>query len=346
MSSRNTEGFVLPYVLTVIAILAIVSTIAAERLSRSTQVLSRIQDQARTEQMMMTAEAEAVFSILTGKIVENGIDLNPNSPPQNEFGIALPGLNAQLNTGDEQVAPPDIWPALGDKRVSSVAGGQVIVELQDISGLVSLNTTNDEHIQRLLVNAGVARDKARTLTARLNDYIDFDNNRQFKGAERADYRLHNKPIPTNSPLRSYEELARILDWGDAMREIDLISLKNFTTLKPTVQIRKQFAKPDLIDIIKLEDGTPTIDNQGDLIGTLYANNTLPSDDSRLTFWVQTSTGEYDKRVLEITRDVNNAIKPFRRFWVYETTVLENDLDWDKSTENELKNVIYSTSVRP
>ena len=80
VASSNDQGFVLPYVLVVIAILAIATTIAADRLQKSTSILLKIKDQKRIERQLYTAEAEAIYGWLTGISVEGGIDLNSNNP--------------------------------------------------------------------------------------------------------------------------------------------------------------------------------------------------------------------------------------------------------------------------
>lgn len=346
VSNSHSEGFVLPYVLVVIAILAVASTIAAERLQRSTTVLSRVQDQTQAEAMLMTAESEAIYSVLTGLSVDNGIDLNPNTPIQTQFGTFSADLSRVLSPDERNLEEPDIWRIDGGKRATVLSNGHVLIEIQDVAGLLSLISTEEESLEKLLAAAGAGRDEARSLTARLKDYTDFDGNRRFKGAEGADYRFRNKEAPTNSPLRSYEEMAQILGWAEAIPNLDFNLIRNNTTLKPLTSLKRQFARQELLDILKLEEVNVREDLTVDGISALSALTFQPSDNIRLTFWVQSSSGTYEKRVIEISRTVNNMEKPFRRFWVYETTVLENDLNLGTTPVNEQKNVLHTAPVRP
>ena len=71
-AQKNEAGFVLPYVLVVIAILAIAGTIAAQRLQKASAVVGDMQERLRAEQVLQSAEVAATYSILTGNPVTGG----------------------------------------------------------------------------------------------------------------------------------------------------------------------------------------------------------------------------------------------------------------------------------
>lgn len=345
MASSNDQGFVLPYVLVVIAILAIATTIAADRLQKSTSILLKIKDQKRIERQLYTAEAEAIYGWLTGISVEGGIDLNSNNPVISDLGFAIAEGSVTHAGRDFSDLERDLWGGDGGKRVSIQKEGDVIIVLRDVAGLVSLSAGEDEAILAVLETLEVSKDKARGLVAKLRDYTDADNNRQFAGGERADYRLRNMSVPTNSPLRNYAELNRILEWGDTIENIDFEAFQEMTTLQPRSKVKKIFSSPELIDVLRLDQ--PDIETESTVfnIEDLEAGSTSLSDTSRLTFWIKGDGASYHKRVIEVKRRSGNYKKPYRKFWVYDAIVLEDDLGLDLNSKNEIKNVIHAASIR-
>ena len=344
MSNRDDKGFVLPYVLLVLAILAIVTIIAAERLQNSTDVLSRMQDRSSHERLFATSEAEAVYSLLTGIVIDSAIDLNPLSPVETEFGL-FSSAGSLLPERDAEEIERDLWSGQGGFRVSTQSEGDVYIELRDVGGLVSLYAGNEADTLHVLGFLGLSKNKARTLVAKLGDYTDADDNRRFKGAERADYRLRDKPPPTNSPLRNYNELAHVLGWQDMLNSIDIHELQKMTSLQPMGVVRREFATSELLKILGLDKDDNVPKNSQFNFGDLEAFSRTMSDTYRLTFWVKGLQGQYHKRAIEIKRNANGIEKPFRRFWVYEATVLENALGLKQNSINEMKNVIQAESVR-
>jgi len=344
-NNSNEQGFVLPYVLVVIAVLAFVSAIAAERLRRSTAVLVSLQDQSRIERMMVTAEAEAVYALLTGITIDGGIDLNPNSPVETDFGFVDSdgGLRGASSTRREEIIR-DVWSAKGGVRSSKQSDGEVYIQLRDVFGFVSLTSMNEENVIQVLKALGGPASQAQSLTAKLADYVDTDSKRQFKGAERADYRLRDKPPPSNSPLRNYDELSHVLGWDEALNDIDVLQFKNMTTLQFVSGVKNEYANAAVQKALRgVAKESETVEGGFD-VEALELQNPTMSDNSRLTFWVQTQDGLYKKRVIEIRRDSNNTTQPFRRFWVYETTVSQDDLEFDRRSTNEIKNVIQAATV--
>ena len=139
MASSNDQGFVLPYVLVVIAILAIATTIAADRLQKSTNILLKVKDQKRIERQLYTAEAEAVYGWLAGLSVEGGIDLNSNNPVISDLGFTIAEGGITQTERDLSDLERDLWDGDGGKRVSMQKEGDVIIALRDVAGLVSLS---------------------------------------------------------------------------------------------------------------------------------------------------------------------------------------------------------------
>ena len=206
MKCEGNEGFVLPYVLAFLLILSLLTITTANRLLKSTSIVSDLQHNTKNELLLHSAETEAVFSLLTGNPVPGGLDINPSSPIPRTIDLSSDALN--LSLGLELLSTydaSDIWAANGAMRQSVFSDGSVFVELQDVSGLVSLRLYRDEDLLNVLEYLNIGKEEARSLLAKLRDYVDPDQTRQFRGAEDFDYKAKGLPLPTNQPV-SYTHL--------------------------------------------------------------------------------------------------------------------------------------------
>ncbi len=120
--------------------------------------------------------------------------------PRTALGLGAPPVNANLDGTEYRLTDT------------------VVVGLQDMRGLVSINGTSlsgfgRERIERLLGTWGVAGSRAVTLTDALLDYRDGDDLRRLNGAERAEYRaVGAEQDLRNADLLSPSELQRVLGW--------------------------------------------------------------------------------------------------------------------------------------
>ncbi len=335
VGSEQSEpfGFVLPYVLLVIAILAVSTALVAEYFLKTSKLMSAIEIESRADLAFANAEAQTVFSLLKAGPVNGGFDL----------GGPLDGTQLFLSP-EGGVKYKDFWSLEGETRRAFTPQGDVQVTLQDVSGLVNLNLAPPEEISPLLIYLGLSKDKAADLAAKLVDYRDADNSRQFRGAERADYRLRQIPAPTNLPLRNYNELHNIYDWSDALQGLDIISLKRFTTLSQSSTYMNMTFAPPLLRQIYTEQGNASAgSSSADVFSLLVSQALTPSDRIRVTFRYISTEGVLREKAIDIERRESDPAKPFRRYVIYET-VRQNfnpETDWLSSTE--LKNVVYAQS---
>ena len=365
-------GFVLPYVLVVIAILAIAGTIAAQRLQSANTAILDLQERSRSERILRSAEAAATFSILTGNPVNGGYDLSPQSPTVGEFGFLAADGKSVLSVDEAENIKPNIWPVNGGVRKYETSEGTVFIGLQDLTGVLSINDAGSPLFLNILKAAGVNNNEARKLVENLQDFIDFDNTRRPNGAEAVDYKFKNMLPPTNSPLRSYGELALVMDWAQVLPRLDITFLKDMTTIEATDGFREYFAGgTEEKSILGFEeDNAANGALQFDIIANLELDVTQPSSRVRLKIWAPRSDDRYDKRVVELMQTIASVEHPYYRRWVYDSTVLDSDVeknirtstgrDVDKtilrpqvtrsnntaSIRNELKDVVHATSVRP
>ncbi len=84
------------------------------------------------------------------------------------------------------------------------------VVYDDLSGLLDLNTADDQTIERLMVEVGIEPDPARRLASQIIDWRDPDSFRLPGGAERDDYRPFGV-VPRNAPFAAPEELLYLPD---------------------------------------------------------------------------------------------------------------------------------------
>ena len=383
----HENGFVLPYVLTVIAILALAGTIAMGRLQKSNQTLGAIASKAKTERMIDTAETISTFVLLGALPVNGGYDLNPEGILATEFGFFTPD-GRRVDRREAEGIQRDVWFVTGDIRRIQTDEGVVYVSLQDVSGLPSLNAPETAYLAEPLIRSGANRRDVDDLVAKLADYIDTDSSRQQNGAEHFDYRLKNMRPPSNSPLRSYEELFSVIGWNEVLPSLDMTLFQDLTTLQTGIGYRPQFspsrwsglggaqrgsalaAEPEttqqdlsaLSPIFGAEEIRDRIErstepggaSDSSLLGGGYdpltdgANrqSLSPSRFLRLTFWAQRNNGEWDKRVVELMSRSGHISKPFRRNWVYETTVAEPSFNFANIRLSDLAYVIDPASIRP
>jgi len=361
-SRLSEQGFVLPYVLVVIAILAIAGTIAAQRLTKAAAIVTELQEFAQAEQIFASAEAAAVYSLLTGNSVQGGYDLSPDSPILWEFGFMSADGKRVLRDDAASAIPRNIWSGKGELRRYALPGReeqappQAVVAYRDASGLVRLNRSAESVLLPVLEAAGATRPEARKLVSTLLDYIDPDDNRRLNGAESLNYRTQNLPPPTNAPLRSYAELGHVMGWAEAMRTLDMQLVKDLTTLKLGPGYRPTFSPERLKQLLDAPEDSLIPSQQIDIMQQAQRNVSTPSQFARLVMFVPRNDGRYQKRVVDIERFLGGIGDPYRRHWVYDSVVLESDLRFyiDPSAISqdgplpldELDHVVHASTLRP
>ena len=321
--NNSDEGFVLPYVLVAIAILAITASIAAQRLQNISHMISKIQDEAVAELAFKSAETEVLYVFLAGIPVRGGMN------------IAL----------GREASDPNLWSAAGEARRVDTQYGPVIVTYRDVTGLVPINSPGSQLTGKLLTSLVVKPNVAKAMTATLGDYIDRDDSRQFRGAERADYRLRKLPPPSNSPVRSYGELSSVLHWPEAVETFDMHKFMDVTTLAPRASYMKfAFTDAHLMNALGLNSLSlrNSLANGGIEAGLMGDN--FPSGRGRFTFKFRNSNGGYRQRAIEFSTQLSALDKPYERFWVYETTVLEDPNNVGFAQIEKLKNVFHAPST--
>jgi hypothetical protein len=193
------RGAALPIVLVFLALLALLTATTFPFVDRSARSIRALNERADARLALQSAEAETLFVFLTAQPGAGGVYLRPQEA-SSIFGEQTA----------EGLSEADIWRGDGDWRRSEQNGKTLAVRFLDSAGLISLNGAGPAFYATFLQAIGAPRDAAESFAAKLADFQDEDINRQFRGAERADYRIAQAPPPTNSPLRAPEELESVL----------------------------------------------------------------------------------------------------------------------------------------
>lgn len=112
--------------------------------------------------------------------------------------------------------PPDKnWLPDGRPNRLTLFGTEMAVSIQDESGKLSLNMTDEAKLSHAFANVGIEVTKARSLAAAIADWRDPDDNRRLGGAERQDYlQAGISGSPANAPFSRTDELLGVLGITD------------------------------------------------------------------------------------------------------------------------------------
>jgi hypothetical protein len=325
-SPRSDPGFVLPSVLAYIAAFTLVILIAAGSLERSRTIALSLDRSVRLSGALDETEALATFTFLTSPPVPGGLDMS---------GRIVSAESVLLGLDDTAPAEPSdpasIWSASGGARLASLGPVRSWVIYQDVSGLVSLNTSDPDLLAGVLKRFDVRRDDAARMAATLADYEDDDHVRRPQGAERADYRLRKLAPPANAPIRSPAELGQVFGWQDFEHLSDLEFLSLVTPSPTQNQPRTQFAPAEIKALIaERRQGLTTAD---DPLTEAIQTSLLPSNRARFILVAQDEpAGLYRVRLVEIQRQPTASARPYSRSLLSETTVTSLPENWQPGAD--------------
>lgn len=314
------QGFVLPSVLAYITIAMLLILVGAQALERARDASLAL----RSDRILINAlddlEAEATYRYLVSAPVRYGISRTQG--PQDVMAILLGTSEAEQKQEDVPQGADALWRADGGTIGFERPGIVGTVEYRDVGGLVSLNSADPALIAGLLEMFGVSSDDAVGLAARLRDYTDEDVLRRPRGAERADYRLRQRPIPTDSPLRSVAEVSRVMGWEDLDFLANPAFLEHVTASLTNPTPRWVFASPS---VLKLREKVPqTVTTNLDPLMLASESSVVPAGRARFLIRASdTQTGRSRLRIVEIERTPAAAAMPWTRALVLDTPLPED-----------------------
>ncbi|MEL6371100.1 MAG: hypothetical protein AAFY84_12625 [Pseudomonadota bacterium] len=321
----NEQGAALPIVLVFVAAASLVCAAAYRAITTSTDAAFALRQEAAAQVALTSAENEALFSYLTGQSTRRGL----------YFGAPFDANEAIF--GDFDIATLEegtFWRPDGGLVRASVAARRTtvptLVELRDGTGFFSLPFASEREIAAYLTAIGIPARQSEGFAARIADYQDSDNTRRFQGAERSDYRLRQASGPSNAPLRSAEELARVLDFDPAEAAGFWRVLENTASFAPfSARLRDGYIDPRLSPLLAIQaDGDiinsfssagPTEEQENRRRADLQDQDATaptgePAGKFRLVLTALTNQGAFE-RIVEYERTLGAPARPFNRYLV-------------------------------
>lgn len=211
---RKQQGFVLVLTLWVMVIVAIAAGYFAERVARSVELAQQSRQNTRAIIDMAGTRAEILYRLGTTSMTEYG-----------------------LGRGNTVIA-------LDNSPYHGL--GNTLVRLQDNLGLLNLNMTDDDRLQRFLGQMGIPAEQRGHLIDTLHDFVDADKLHRLNGAEDAEYLALNLPPPANRNLITPWEARRIIGWRDFPQLWQNGRLAELTTTSSSTGINPNTAPAEVL----------------------------------------------------------------------------------------------------
>lgn len=308
-TAQGDEGYVLIMVLAAILMISVVAASAVLAFTRAAGQIDQLRSTIDAERAMVGAEAETAFMFLTSPSVIGGIYTGSPETYRIDFEIAEFEVDRLDWTAEL------FWSAAGGRRLYSGNGTSIIVEYRDGAAVIPLNGAQLELIE-LLAPEFITSDQVEELHAKLADYTDADPIRRFRGAERGEYRLAGLPAPSDSPLRSVDELAGVLDWYEAVGSENWPHLVRHVTTRFVPGFKPDMAPATLIGASSSGRDRPWLND------ALVNQSNVASSFARFTF---TPLDGGVARIVEIQRATGGQGRPYRRRWIADLPDASPDL---------------------
>ncbi|MGL6290158.1 MAG: general secretion pathway protein GspK [Silanimonas sp.] len=202
---RREQGFILVVVLWLLAAIAIVASLVVwwsrQRVAEATVSVDALQDRIDT----ISTRDTLLFITATVPMTRGGLPVEP-----------LAAADLARRRFDD-FGGIDKTPRGGELRLDGTPYkglGEIVVQVQDEAGLVSIASPDPFRTDALLQAAGIDRARRGRLSAALEDYVDEDDLRRLNGLEARDYERAGREPPTGRPLRAVGELFHVLGWDD------------------------------------------------------------------------------------------------------------------------------------
>lgn len=204
--SSRVRGFVLVATLWILAALALAAGYFALWVEGSLK-----QTALRHGESLALADLRSTEAVLKYRLVQGGADVRG-------YPLLAPGQ-----------AVPEFLRVDGTVYRGM---GKVRFQLQDLGGLVNLNTAPAPRMHRIFDLLSVPQERRAALLDALADYTDSDNLSRLNGAEAQDYERAKRPVPPNYLLRAPGEARAVLGWEEALGEGDnWVRLLTWTTAR-------------------------------------------------------------------------------------------------------------------
>ena len=172
----SIDGFALPLVLIILALLTALAFGLTRMASANTQLLHERKTAWEEEMQIRDTLEEAVLIMITGQYDPKSVRYESDILPLDNTPTSLNGMG---------------------------------VRVQSWSGLYGLSLLSHKNTKAVFLRMMDSK-TAQQISAELSDWIDEDDRRRFRGGEASDYASRRMPQrPRNAPIRSIDELLEL-----------------------------------------------------------------------------------------------------------------------------------------
>jgi len=238
---RREQGFVLVLTLSIIAIGLLASSYIARWIDQEVENSSKLASSAQQTIDNFSTLSTIIYVASTHPVTYAGIAF----PQRQNLGYGLP----VDENGDPIVEMQGNELRLDNRLYQGI--GNSLFQLQDESGLISVNTLSKDRLKSLFAIAGISQSHVPSALAKLQDYIDNDSEYRPNGAEYKQYRKALVSGPGNHRLRSPEELSAVLGWTSIMSNQQFEKIAYLLTSLPVVPLNINSAPKENLLILGL-----------------------------------------------------------------------------------------------
>jgi type II secretory pathway component PulK len=200
------DGFALPLVLGISAMITIIILTISDSVSRKIAVTTELVNHVQAELAAVSGFNQALYFLLQSTYTSTGLHIHSSVPPPGPDTESVTGSDARSNirsgTGSDNLSGT-FWNLYGDPIVLEP---DTVLVLRDTAGMVSPLFPSRVFFQVLSSLSEDVDQPARIMDA-LNDWQDKDDFRRLNGAEAWDYRERGLPYtPRNAYIQSLSEL--------------------------------------------------------------------------------------------------------------------------------------------
>ncbi len=204
--ARAKNGFALPSVLFVVAMVTLVFLVAIEALASLAAETRRAKEGVAFEAAALSLEARTAFLAATHPLGPDAI-LAANRPDAPAL-LSLDGRPYQADPG-------------------------LTLSAQDEAGLINLDNLTRPAAARLFAALGVALDGREAMLDRFDDYLDPSELKRPLGADSDDYAQAGLPAPPKAPLRLRAQVLGVMGWRGLVDAEAWRALADAVTADPT-----------------------------------------------------------------------------------------------------------------
>lgn len=242
MPRVRSRGFVLVLVLAMLVILSLLAgTVASitQRLRDQELQRKRLED-AQVD--IASTKATLLYLLLTQRMTFGGLTVDDNMALSEDE-------QAMQDVGERPISLFPVGNEISLDGRAYAGVGAAAFALQDDRGLLGVNWTLPQFMERWWANLGYTATPAATLSNLLLDYQDEDDLYRLNSAERREYLSEGRAAPLNLPLVTPLELRLVKGWDAALAGMDDARLLRTLTVARAASINVNTAPVEVLRVL-------------------------------------------------------------------------------------------------